>query len=128
MISTLRIGFLGLLLVLGACASPRVNLSGTVTLNTLYGAQSAYGVALSGMRAYKALPLCRTGTTATVLNPCARRSIVVRLQAADRKAIAALRDARTFITRYPTLDASNVIAAAVTAVQSVRDLLNSEGI
>jgi hypothetical protein len=90
--------------------------------------QSAYGIALSGERAYKALPLCLTGTTATVLNPCAQRSVIVRLQAADRQAISAIRQANTFIKTYPTVDASNVIAAASTAVGSLRNILSSAGV
>lgn len=112
-----------LALSLAGCASlPTVKVQSAITLNTMLGVEGAYGSALTAARAYKALPLCLTGTKATPTNPCAQRSIVLRLQAADRRAVAALHQANTFIKNYPTVDASNVISAAsaaVTAMQSV---------
>jgi hypothetical protein len=113
---------------LAGCATPSVKLNTAVGLNTMLGVESAYGIALSGERAYKALPLCLTGTRATVTNPCAQRSVIVRLQAADRQAISAIRNANTFIKTYPTVDASNVIAAASSAVGTLQSILSANGV
>lgn len=119
-------------LSLGGCANkqllPSVNLSNAVTLNTLQGVEATYGIALSAERAYKALPLCKTGTTTTVTNPCAKRSIIVTLQEADRKAIAAIDRANTFVKMYPTVDATNVISAAAAAVSDLKSLLATNGV
>jgi hypothetical protein len=116
-------------LSLGGCATgPKLNLNSSVSLNTMQSIEAAYGIALSGERAYKALPLCKTGTIATVTSPCAQRSVVVHLQAADRKAISAIQQANTFIKTYPTVDATNVISAAATAVDNLKNLLSSTGV
>lgn len=122
----LAIGLLSL--SLAGCATSSVKLNTTVSLNTLLGAESAYGIALSAERAYKRLPLCQTGTVATALNPCAQRSIVVKLQAADRQAISAINAANAFIKTYPTVDASNVISAAESAVGTLQTILSSSGV
>ena len=113
-----------LALILGGCAtSPSVSLNTAVTLNSMEGVIAAYGTALSAERAYKSLPLCLTGTRATITNPCAQRSIIVRLQAADLTANRAINRANTYIKTYPTLNASNVISAAVAAVQALQSIL-----
>ena len=121
----------GLLAIgLGGCPKqlPSLNLSTNVTYNTVEGVQAAYGTALSTMRTYKSLPLCRTGTKATLLNPCAQRSIIEKLQAADLRASGAIREMVSFINRYPTVDATNVISAASTAVQSLESVINQNGV
>jgi hypothetical protein len=116
-------------LSLAGCSNmPKLDLSNSVTLNTMLSVESAYGVALSGERAYKALPLCRTGVPVTVTNPCAKRSVIVNLQAADRKVISAIRQANTFIKTYPTVDASNLISAASAAVSSLQSILAQNGV
>lgn len=115
---------------LGGCAGklPTLDLNTSVTNNTLLGTEAAYGIALSGERAYKALPLCKTGTTPSITNICAKRSVIVRLQAADRKAVSAIDAANTFIKNYPTIDATDVIAAAQAAVTALKGILSSEGV
>lgn len=125
--------FIAALLAVGlaGCSTaklPSLDLTSSVTLNTMQSIEASYGIALSGERAYKALPLCRTGTVATVTDPCAQRSLVVRLQAADRKAISAIQQANAFIKKYPTVDATNVISAAATAVGALQNLLSSNGV
>lgn len=116
-------------LALAGCASsPRLSIGNAVTFNTMLGVEGAYGSALTAARAYKALPLCRTGTHATITEPCAQRSIVVRLQAADLKAVSAIRGANAFIKNYPTVDASNVISAASAAVAGMQSVLSTAGV
>jgi hypothetical protein len=41
---------------------PSVNISNAVALNTVYGIENGYGIAVNAANAYKALPLCATGT------------------------------------------------------------------
>lgn len=115
-------------LSLAGCASSSLKLNSAMGLNTILGVEGAYGIALSGERAYKALPLCLTGTKATPLSPCAQRSIIVRLQAADMKAISAIKNANAFIKAYPTVDASNVIGAASAAVSAIQNILSTSGV
>jgi hypothetical protein len=52
-------------LALAGCQTtslPSLSLTTAVTLNTIYGIENAYGVAVNAANAYKALPLWRTGT------------------------------------------------------------------
>jgi hypothetical protein len=111
---------------LAGCASLRIG--SAITFNTLEGVEAAYGTVLSFERQYKALPLCKTGTLPNVSNICARRSVIKSLQAADRKAITALTAATTFVRNYPSLDASNVIGAAASAVAGIQAILSTEAI
>lgn len=119
--------FLALAVSVGGCASnlPSLDLNTTVTRNTLYSVEASYGLAVSGERAYKALPLCKTGTSINFTNLCAKRSTIVKLQAADRVAISAISNANAYIKAYPTLDATNVISAAQQAVGSLQQVVAS---
>lgn len=114
---------------LAGCAGtmPSLNLSNNVSLNTSFGLANAYAIAQQQALAYKALPLCLTGTSPSATNFCAKRSIVVRLQQADAKASAALVALDGFLKQFPTLDASNVIAAAQAAVSAYQTVTTTIG-
>lgn len=107
---------------MGGCAGqmPSLNVGTSVTLNTMLGIESAYGIALSGERSYK--ELCRSKVI-----PSDCRVVVVRLQQADAKAIQSIKSANNFIKSYPTIDASNVIGAARSAVSDLQAILNTTG-
>lgn len=109
--------------VLGGCAKslPTLNLSTTVSLNTLLGVEAAYGVALQGERTYK--KLCQTHSIATTCF-----TVVKQLQATDRTAIQAIHSARDFIKSYPTVDPTNYISAAITAVHQLQAILTANGV
>jgi hypothetical protein len=107
----------------GCAALPTLNLSGTVSMNTLLGVEASYGSLLTAERAYKALPLCKTGTSPGVSNVCAKRSVIVRLQLADRNAVGAIKAAVAFVEQYPTVNASNIIGAAQSAVATLSSIL-----
>lgn len=108
------------ILALAGCTGlPRFDLNTTVSRNTLVGVMSAYGVVLSGERAYKALCINHTLARAQ----CG--PIVARLQAADKKAISAIDAAIDFTTKFPTVDAGNFISAASSAVGSLESILAS---
>jgi uncharacterized protein YceK len=105
---------LTLALSLGACATVQNPINST-QLATI---ESAYGVVLAGAVAYRNRPRCTKTALESVSNLCARRSIVIRLQDADRQAQIALGKARVFTANNPTLDASSLLQAAQAAVNA----------
>lgn len=113
-----------LALALSGCATIR----NPVNVGQLAAVESAYGVALSLAVAYRGLPLCRTGTSPGLQNVCAKRSVIVRLQRADRDAQIALASARTFVKANPTIDAASVLAIAQDAVAALQAIEANEGI
>jgi ABC-type uncharacterized transport system substrate-binding protein len=113
-----------LALALGGCATIR----NPVDVPQLAAIESAYGIALSLAVAYRDLPLCRTGTSPGLQNVCAKRSVVVRLQRADRDAQIALAAARSFVRANPTLSAASVLAVAQNAVSALQAIETNEGL
>jgi hypothetical protein len=109
---------------LSACATYQ----NPINTSELAAVESAYGVALAVAVGYRQLPLCRTGAPTTLTNVCARRSIVVKLQSADRVAQAALIQARSFVKNNPTLDAMTVITVARNAVASFQLVESTNGV
>lgn len=107
-----------LVLALAGCATVRNPVS-TTELATI---ESAYGVALAGAVAYRERPRCTKTALESVSNLCARRSIVVRLQQADRQAQIAIGKANIFIQNNPTLDASSLLQAARGAVDALNQI------
>jgi hypothetical protein len=121
-----------LALSLAGCAGtlPTLNLASSVNLNTLEGVVAGYGIAVNQERLYKAQPLCKTGTSLSITNICAKRSTIVRLQAADKIANAAVNQAVLFSKNNPTVDPSQYILAAsqaLTSLQNVVNIANSGG-
>ena len=118
---------LGLSLALANCTAvlPSVNISNAVALNTVYGVANAYGIAVNAANAYKALPLCKTGTRPSATNICAKRSVIVNLQGAMGRARLAVNNAVAFQKTYPTLDVTNVVAAAQSTLSDVQAVLAS---
>ena len=114
-------------LMLAGCQTtlPTLNISNAVALNTVYGIENAYGIAVNAANAYKALPLCKTGTRPSATNICAKRSVIVNLQVAMRRARTAVNNLVAFQRAYPTLDISNFVAAAQTALADVQAVLAS---
>lgn len=112
-------------LALAGCqtvALPSLNLNTAVSLNTVYGIENAFGVAVNAANAYKALPLCRTGTEPGVANICAKRSVIERLQYAMRKARLAVNNLVALRKAYPSVDITNAIAAARSALIVVQQI------
>jgi len=118
---------LALSLALANCTTilPSVSISNAVALNTVYGVANAYGIAVNAANAYKALPLCATGTRPSATNICAKRSVIVNLQSAMSRARLAVNNAVAFQKAYPTLDVTNVVAAAQAALSDVQAVLAS---
>lgn len=97
---------------LAACGTVQNPLNQT----DLATAEAGYGVALSFAVAYRHLPLCKTGTTATLSNACAQRSVIVKLQQANSAVKSALKAARA-----PTVSAATmlVLQGALAAFQQI---------
>jgi uncharacterized lipoprotein YajG len=114
-------------LALAGCQTtlPSLNISNAVALNTVYGIENAYGIAVNAANAYKALPLCKTGTRPSATNICAKRSVIVNLQAAMARARIAVNNLVAFQRAYPALDITNFVAAAQTALADVQAVLAS---
>jgi hypothetical protein len=106
-------------------ALPSLNLNTAVSLNTVYGIENAFGVAVNAANAYKALPLCRRGTEPGVANICAKRSVIERLQSAMRKARLAVNNLVALQKAYPSVDITNALAAARSALIGVQQILLS---
>jgi uncharacterized membrane protein len=109
---------------LGGCAT----IQNPVNTTQLAQVESAYGVALSIAVAYRNLPLCKTGNPTSLTNICAKRSVVVKLQSADRDAQIAMVSARQFVRNNPTLSAASVIGIAQNAVATLQAIEQNEGI
>jgi hypothetical protein len=91
----------------------------------VYGIENAFGVALNAANAYKALPLCRTETEPGVANICAKRSVIERSQSAMRKARLAVNNLVALQKAYPSVDITNALAAARSALIVVQQILLS---
>lgn len=113
-------------LALAGCQTvelPSLNLNTAVSLNTIYGIENAYGVAVAAANAYKTLPLCRTGTVPSTTNVCAKRSTLVSLQAGMRKARVAVDNLVALHKTYPSVDLTNALAAARAALSGIQQTL-----
>jgi hypothetical protein len=114
-------------LSLAGCAGtlPTINVQGAVNLNTLEGVVSAYGIIAEQERVLKLQPLCKTGTTPGVSNLCVKRSIIVTLQKATAIAKVAVDNAVNFVATNPTIDPTQYISAAQTALISAQQVYNA---
>jgi hypothetical protein len=115
-------------LTLGACTLPTLNLNSQVNLNTMEGVAAGYGILLNAENVLKQVPLCKTGTSPSATNICVRRSLLVRLQAADRVAYAAVIQAETFVKANPTVSPANYISAAQSALLAAQAVINSASV
>lgn len=97
-----------------------------VSAQNIASVESAYGIALAAAVAYsdryREGHRCTTTRLESASNLCARRSIVIKLQAADLKAQDAIAAAKAFIERNPTVNAGSLIDAAQTAVAAFRNI------
>lgn len=105
---------------------PTASVKNPVTAASLYDIKATYIIAQAGGDAY--IQRYRDGFRCTktrlesVTNLCSRRSIVIKMQNADRKAQIALGRADAFIRDNPTIDASAVISAAQSAVSAFYEI------
>lgn len=118
-------------LALGGCQTVQaigtivsLNVPNPVTQQRLAQVHYSYDILLIGAQHYwngedaqhrpisPGLPACRTGTP----QPCAKRAVVVPLQAAVRNASSSVNDLDRWVRDHPNVDASALIDAATTAI------------
>ena len=119
--------WLCLVLVLAGCAS----IQNPLNITRLADIESAYGIVLAAANAYRTVYTinpCTRSHPESATNYCARRSVVILLQGADRKAQIALRSARIFVANNPTLDAGSVIGVAQLAIDAMRQIEQQNGV
>jgi hypothetical protein len=120
---------------LGGCATmpngtkiflPTASITNPVTPQSLYDIKATYIIAQTGADAYiqryRDGHRCTKTALESLSNLCSRRSVVLKLQNADRVAQIALGRADAFIRDNPTIDASSVISAAQLAVAAFFDI------
>lgn len=119
--------FLLVAFALSACAT----IQNPLNVTKLAQIESAYGIALAAAVGYYELykvNRCTVLRPESPTNFCARRSVVVKLQAADRKAFIAMHAARVFVHNNPNLDASSYISAASLAIGAMRQVEELNGV
>lgn len=94
---------------------------------TMAGIETAYGAALAAAVAYRRMPRCAPGTSATVQAPCSQRSVIVRLQGYARTATRAVHAARR-INEAGGVNALDVLRIAREAVREFRAVLSVNGV
>jgi hypothetical protein len=104
---------------------PTVNLQSQVNLNTLQGVVAGYGILVNQENVLKAQPLCKTGTAPSLTNICVPRSIIVRLQNTTKVANLAVNNAVNFVDQHPTVDPTQYISAASSALLAVQSVYNA---
>lgn len=93
----------------------------------LVAVESAYGVALAGAVNYRRY--CYSKPVQQLPSACKnRRTVVLKLQDADRKAHGAVVAARRFVRDNPTISAVSAIGAARAAVADFQSVANSTGV
>jgi hypothetical protein len=110
-----------LALSLAGCATYK----NPVSLTTQYDIEAAYLTAEDLAVVYLALPLCHTGQVATLQLPCARRSLVVKIQNTGAKVQAAIVALRNFTKNNPSLNNATALLAAQQALADFQFALSS---
>ena len=112
-------------LFLAGCNLPTLNLSSQVDLNSVEGIVSGYGIVVNAEVALRSLPLCKTGTTPSGTNICVKRSILVRLQAANKYANTTVNQMVAFVKANPKISPAQYITAAQSALAAAEAIVNS---
>lgn len=120
----MRYSLLGMLLAGLMVSGCNASIKNPVTAADMYKAELAYDAAVLVPAAhYATLPRCNVHPA-----PCSRLAVVLKLRKYDAIASAAMRRARSFIRNNPTLDASSVINAAITAISAARAIASANGV
>jgi hypothetical protein len=113
------------ILFLAGCNVPTLNIASQVNLNTVEGIVSGYGILVNAEIALKSLPLCKTNTNPSASNICVKRSIIVRLQSANRLANVAVNQLVAFVKNNPTVAPSQYISTAQNALAAAEAIVNA---
>lgn len=113
--------------VLQGGSNPFVQVANPITTADAAAVEAAYGTVLAAAVNYKRLPLCKPGKT-ELEGLCSRRDVIVQLQAADRKAYAAIASLRNFRKNYPNISAVSALDAARNAVRDFQNVSFINGV
>jgi len=108
-------------------SNPFVQVANPIKTADAAAVEAAYGTVLAAAVNYKRLPLCQKGKT-ELDGLCARRDVVLQLQAADRKAYAAIVALRNFRKNYPDISAVSALEAARNAVRDFQNVAYIAGV
>lgn len=117
-----------------ACAlagcSTLATLSGaSITQNEVDVARTGYdGAFLTPAARYRQLGYCATGTFATVAKPCASRTVVAQLQAADQTVEGAFNAVQAQIVSGNTTGITAAYSALTTAIAAAESLAVTFGV
>jgi hypothetical protein len=99
---------------------PTASVTNPLGPTSLYDLKSTYAIAQAGadlyVQRYRDGFRCTKTKLESVSNLCSRRSIVIKMQNADRSAGIAIGKVEVFIRDNPTIDASSLLSAAQSAV------------
>lgn len=118
-------------LLVSGCATFFTSIQNPINRARLAEIESAYGAVLAVANGYRQLykvNRCTVTSPESATNLCARRSVVILLQNADRRVQISLVAARRFISANPTLDASSILDALQTSVETMRQIENLNGV
>ncbi len=100
-----------------------------INTNRLAEIESTYGIALTIAVAYRNTRLCKRTEVVTLTNFCAYRSVILKLQDADKKAQIALIAARKIVRENPSdLNALDVLNIAEDAVYTFQEIEKLNGV
>lgn len=104
---------------IGAIALACVTLAGCVSQAQVDAARAAYDAAFLAPAAhYRQLGYCAKGTAATLAKPCADRTVVAKLQAADAAVASAIANVQSQMLAGQATNLG-VLTAAVAAAESI---------
>lgn len=95
-----------------------------IGLNESYEIEAAYATALTGARAYFRLRQCRASEAATISNPCARRSVKLKIQQSDRAIRAILVPFRQFVRENDMVSAGSLVGPLRAAITNIRNAVS----
>lgn len=93
---------------------------GNIGPTTVFELQSGYNVAVRLALEYSRLRQCTRSEVESLMNPCSRRSVVMKLQTLDTRANALLARLRMFVDNNDMVSAASVALSVKNAVLEYR--------
>lgn len=114
--------------VLQGGLSVTATVNNPVTRQQQASVEVAYATAGKAVLAYNRLPRCRTGQVETLVAPCSRWSVIVKLKNVNRVAYTAIRNLRGFMDTNQQISAISAFNAAQAALRDFRSIAYVEGV
>lgn len=114
----ISVGLVATLLLSGCLSTSQKQAVVTDQVSAVYAVDGAYAGALAVGNSYAKLPFCAAGTTVSITNICADRATVIKLDALNAKAFAAVQTAKDLVKNNPVVDITSALSAAWVAVDA----------